>query len=125
MNFFFKLYLFFQARIITNQARTRLSFPSKTKTTCHRLKLQCIDTVNMQFAPTVATVQPLEEVMTSASQIMPIQIPTPTHILVIHTNLPLATLVAQATPTLFWLVVRTSLPPKLKCSTYASYTKMI
>ena len=125
MNFFFKLYLFFQARIITNQARTRLSFPSKTKTTCRRLKLQCIKTVNMQFTAAVATVQSLEEVMTCTSEIMQTQTPNPTQILVLHTDLPLATVTAQATPKLFWLAVTTSVPPKLKCSTYASYTKMI
>ena len=111
--------------MVGNQARTRLSFPSKTKTTCRRLKLQCIDTVIEQFTAAVATVQPSEEVMTCTSIIMQTQIPTPTQILVIHTNLPLATVTAQATPKLFWLVVTPSVPPKLKCSTYASYTKII
>ena len=79
----------------------------------------------MQFTAPVATARPLDATMTCTSQIMPTQIPTPTQVLVVHTNLPLATVPAQATPTLFWLAVTTSVPPKLKCSTYASYTKMI
>ena len=79
----------------------------------------------MQFTAAVATVQSLEEVMTCTSEIMQTQTPNPTQILVLHTDLPLATVTAQATPKLFWLAVKTSVPPKLKCSTYASYTKMI
>ena len=79
----------------------------------------------MQFTAAVGPVQSLDGVLTCTSHIMQTQIPTPTQILVIHINLPLATVTAQATPKLFWLAVTTSVPPKLKCSTYASYTKMI
>ena len=55
------------------------------------------------------TVQPLEVVMTYTSQTTQTRIPTPTHNLVIYTNLLQATLTALPTPKLFWLAVSASL----------------